>query len=107
MKPTLFLLILLLWGTTAQARVVLLYVDNPAGPKVRAATLDEAKRLDEATDPVLIEKTDVDPCPVPITQALLRFQNHRPSRKFRAPPASARYRNDYPRAFDQAEARGE
>ncbi len=62
-----------LWAVCAEGRIAVLYVDNPAGVTVRVATPEEATRLDKATDPVLFEKTDPDPCVLPPPKAAPRL----------------------------------
>lgn len=46
----------------ARGRVVLLYVDNPGGARVSVAPVSQAALLDAATDPVLWERPDPNPC---------------------------------------------
>lgn len=65
MKPLVASLISLLWVASAEARLVLLYVDNPKEQVIRVASADEAKQLDSITDPMLVEKADPDPCVLP------------------------------------------
>ncbi len=86
MKPFALILFAFFLAARAEARLVLIYIDGNSGPYAETASAEEGILLDKATDPVLLEKPDADPCLLPPPAKILQPLASAPSPEARVLP---------------------